>query len=280
MARFYATFDNSTNNTLESSYYGRIVMNNGATIKTNMLDARTALSTAVYAQMNSANINGASGVVVPTDVVTRTGGTYSWSNLYTNSSAIWPANPATRPTSQILSTNSTPVSPTDSGSFSDTLYTTAQSSVESAMTACANGGPRARLGVNPWRTLASLHHDHSFTYIAWDDYTPGQPGSVAVNVSTTLVIVSWTVGNNYQFPADILADVYVSFSGTVDGVSTSGSAILSPGSSQAQIAHNVPNVVNGDSYNITANVYFSYSTPIAATGTTATVTQAGAVGQL
>jgi hypothetical protein len=277
MARFYATFDNSTNNSLEASYYGRIVMNNGSTIKSNLLSTRDSLSSAVYAQMNSGNISGSTGVVVPGDVVTRSGGNYSWSNLFTNSAAIWPANPAVRPTQQILSENSTPVQPSDDGTFSDSTYVSAQSAVEAALTACANGGPRARLGVNPFRTLASLHHDHDMTYIAWDDYTPGQPGSAEINVTSTNVIISWTVANNYEFPADVLADVSVSYSGTIAGQNASGSVTLAPGSSQAQIAHGIT-APNGSSYSITANITFSYSSPFSASGTPRTISKTDVVG--
>lgn len=279
MARFYATFNNSTVSSLQAQYFERTEMASGTTIQSNMLAARSALSTAAYGQINSVNQDGSLGIVVPTDAVTRSGGNYSWSNLYTNTAAIWPSNPATRPTQQITIANSTAVSPTDAGTISDSLYVTAQASVESAMSACANGGPRSRLGVNPWRTLASLHHDHAFTYIAWDDYTPGQPGSLAINVSTTLIIVSWPVANNYQFPADVLADVNIAYVGTINGVNYSGNTTAAPGASQAQI--NYGSAPNGAPWSLEAYVYFSYSSPLSASGaTTYSGIQTGVVGAL
>jgi hypothetical protein len=279
MARWYATFDNTTNAGLETSYYERVAISGGSTLKANLLSARSALSAAVLAQLTTANQNGASGIVVPTDVITRGGGNLSWTNVYTNAAAIWPSDPSVRPTTQILSSNSTPVSPTDGGTITDSLYTTGVTALESCFTAMTGGGPRARLGVNPWRTLASIYHDHALTYLAWDDYTPGQPMALTINVSNTLVIVQWPIGGSYEFPADVLASVTATFGGTIGGVFYSGNLTVAAGSSQAQIPIGA-SVTTGAAWDITATAFFSYATPIAAQGIEVSIRQTGTVNNV
>lgn len=230
MARWYATFDNSTVSALEAASSGnrrqRLAMTNGAALKTALLNARSALSAAMQAQMDVANRSGAAGVVVPVDGYTRAGGVLSWSNLYTNAAAVWPSDPKTRPTSQILVAGSSAVSPTDGGSISDTLYTTAQTAVQNVLAAIANvgggsgGGPYSRLGTNPWRTLASLHHDHNMTYFTWDDFTPGQPGTITPTRPATQAAasaLSITLPYSFQFPADTEGSVIISATLTRSG---------------------------------------------------------------
>lgn len=210
MARWYSTFDNSTIAALEASgkRYKRVNMTGGSGLRSTLVAARAALSAAAYAQMNTANINGASGVVVPADVVTRVPGTsFAWSNLYTNAGAIWPSDPSVRPTAQILAAGSTAVSPTDAGSINDVLYTDAVTALENTLLAMSGGGPRARYGPTPYRTLASLHHDHPLTYFAWDDFYPG----IAQNFTAVVpgggfagnpvnVTLSWSFP--FQYPWD------------------------------------------------------------------------------
>jgi hypothetical protein len=207
MARWYASFDNTTVTVREAAasdgYYERVVISSGSTLKSALLSTREALSDAAYAQMNAGNRDGSLGIVVPTDVVTRSSGDYSWSNLYTNTGAIWPSDPRTRPTAQILSTNSTPVSPTDAGTISDTLFTNAQTALENCFTSMTGGGPRGRLGLNPWRTLASIFHDHNLTYLAWDDFTPGAVQGLTVNwLGATPDIFTVELRWSWQFPND------------------------------------------------------------------------------
>lgn len=182
MARLYVSFDNSTITALEAksgnNYYARKGnMTGGATLKSALIAARSALSSAMYGQMDAANQNGTLGVTVPTNGFSVGGGTLSGSNLYTNSAAVWQSDPrtvrATQSTLTVITTgNSTPVSPTDAFSVSSTLYTDATTAVQDVLTNVANG-PYARLGADPYRTLASVWTDHDLTYVAWDDYTPG-----------------------------------------------------------------------------------------------------------
>lgn len=217
MARWYATFDNSTVSALESTSTGynfeRLTMTGGASLKSNLISTRLALSNAMYAVMDAANKNGANGTVVPQDGYTRGGGNLSFTDLYTNSGAIWPADPRTRPTAAITVAGSSVVSPTDSGTITESLYTDAQTAVQNALAGIAGGGPYARLGLTPWRTLASLWHDHDLTYFAWDDFTPGQPGSVSPNnppdqsaASDLTIVINWSL--QYAADRDCTAGIY------------------------------------------------------------------------
>jgi hypothetical protein len=203
MARFYATFDGTTNTDLQDLFYQQVAISSGSTLRTALLTTRQALSDAAYAVMDAGNRNGTLGIVVPPDVVTRSDGNYSWTNLFTNTGAVWPSDPRVRPTAQILSTNSTPVSPTDAGTISDTDYTNAQTALENCFTAMTGGGPRGRIGLDPWRTLASIFHDHALTYLAWDDFTPGQVQGLTVSglgsAGSYQATAAWT---DYQFAND------------------------------------------------------------------------------
>jgi hypothetical protein len=209
MARWYASFDNSTVSGREAAasdgYYERVAISNGSTLRAALISTRAALSAAAYAQINSGNQDGTLGIVVPTDVVTRGGGNYSWTNLYQNVAAEWPSDPRVRPTAQILSTDpaSSAVSPTDAGTISDTLYTDAQTALENCFTAMTGGGPRGRIGLNPWRTLASIFHDHGLNYLAWDDFTPGAVQGLTVNwLGATPDIFTVELRWSWQFPND------------------------------------------------------------------------------
>jgi hypothetical protein len=207
MARFYAAFDNEGITALEainaSNCYQRVAISNGSTLKSALVSTRSALSSAALAQMDAANRDGSLGIVVPRDAVTRSGGNYSWSNLYTNSGAVWPSDPRIRPTSEILIAGSTPVSPTDAGTIDESLYTNAQTAVENVLSAMTGGGPRGRIGLNPFRTMASIWHDHDLTFFAWDDFTPGAViglNASSIGGATDLqVIIFWT---NYEYPND------------------------------------------------------------------------------
>jgi hypothetical protein len=258
MARWYASFDNSTVAAREAAasdgYYERVNISNGSTLKTALLSTRQALSDAAYAEINAGNRDGSLGIVVPPDVVTRGGGNYSWTNLYRNTAAIWPSDPRVRPTAQILATNSDPVSPTDAGTISDTLYTNAQTALENCFTAMTGGGPRGRFGLNPWRTLASIFHDHNLTYLAWDDFTPGTVQSFTVTGlgGTTNFVAALTWGS-WQFPNDAntgnTVDIAVTLTRTDGGGSQTytENRTLTAGTYPTALAVNVafPTVVAG-----------------------------------
>lgn len=252
MARFYATFDNSTNGTLEGTSttysFNRLTFTNGATLKTNLLNARSALSAQMYTDMATVDQDGTRGVVVPTDGYTRSGGNLTWTELYTKTAAVWPSNPRERPTATITVANSTLITPSVAdGSVTETYYTDAQTALQNALAGIAGSGPYARLGPDPWTTLVTLHNDHDMTYFAWDDFLPGRPTSIAVNVSTTNIIVTGL--SNYEYNMDRHATIYVSYAGRIikSGTpqSVSGNTTVAAGSTEATLAHGVTGLTGG-----------------------------------
>jgi len=218
MARFYATFDNSTISALQAASTGNRFQRRvwpaspgGAARRATLINARQALSDAVYASMDPANRRGDTGIVVPRDALTLPGGAVN-GTLYTNAGAIWPADPRQRPTAEILIAGSTIVSPTDTISANSSLYADAQTALENCL---SDIGIRTRLGNNPYRTLASLWHDHALTYFAWDDFTPGTPQGVTVTrpgppplFATQPVLI--TIPFLPEFPADLDGSAVVS----------------------------------------------------------------------
>jgi hypothetical protein len=151
------------------------------------------------------------------------------------------------------------------------------------MTAITGGSPYTRLGTNPWRTLASMWHDHDMTYFAWDDYTPGRPTSISINGVSTAVVQIFGL-NNYEFKADALADIEVNVTGTIDGVSVNLTDTASPGDAQIEILHAVGGLVNGDPWSLTATVTYKYTTssagmpsPFASSGQSRSVSSSGTV---
>lgn len=262
MARFYATFDNSENATLNgtsSTYsFNRLTFTNGSTLKTALLNARAALSTQFYAQIDAANKNGNLGITVPTDGFTISGGNISNSalataGLYTNTEAVYNADLRDRPAPPITVSNSSGVSPADPWTIAESYYTDCDTAFKNAMNGIGglqsqpSGGVYARMAEVYSRalTLESLWHDNDMTYFAWDDYTPGRPTSIAVNVSTTDVIVTGL--NNYEFSMDRHASIYVSYAGRIIKntvsppviTSVSGSTTIAIGGTQASMAHGV-----------------------------------------
>lgn len=289
MARWYATFDGSTISALEAASNGfrrqRVAFpgSPGGTVRRNtLLSTRQALSDAFYAQIDPANRNGALGVVVPRDAITDGGSTLSGTTLYRNAAAIWPTNPVDRPTSEILISNSnTPTA--DAWSIDKTLYTNAQAAVEACVT---DLGVRNRLGNNPFRTLASLHHDHELTYLAWDDFTPGQiaAGNIAANVTTGSVIVTGMIPANLQYPADAEAEFDVQYALTVPSLGGSGNrsglTTRPPGSTGATFTLS-PAFGGGDvgrTYDIRVFVTFRYTSPFTSEGVTRIVDLTGSIG--
>lgn len=216
MARWYSSFDNSTIAGVEAATNGnrrqRLTMTNGAVLKAALLAARTALSNAVYAQIDAANENGAAGVTIPVDGYSRGGGNLTWSELYTNAAAVFNADPRIRPTGSILVAGSTLVTPSDPGSITESLYTDAQTALQNVLAGIATiaggsgNGPYSRIGQNPWRTLASIFHDDAMTYFGWDDFSPGQPTTFtttppASQPAASALNITFNWAN--EFPADL-----------------------------------------------------------------------------
>jgi hypothetical protein len=203
----------------------------------------------------------------------------SFTNLYTNPNAVWPSNPQTRPTAPILTSSpgSAPVSPTDGGAFTASLYTDAQTALGNALAGIASGGPNGRIGLNAWRTLASLWHDHDLTYFAWDDFTPGTPQSL--QNTGNVVTGTATAGNGAvamtfswlkEFEADTLGTI--EFSGDIIGPnvfvkSFSGIANASTGT----ITINVTDIDESGLFDIVGTATFYDSVIVSHAGTPATI---------
>jgi len=261
MARFYVTFDNSSNATLDGTSttysFDRLAYpsspNPGPGLKTALINARAALSTQFYGQIADANKDGTLGITVPTDGYTVSSGNLSGTNLYTNTEAVYNSDLRDRPQPPITVSNSTAVSPADAWTIAESYYTDCNTAFQNAMSAVLGlqsqpaGGIYGRLNsttspvADKDRTLRALWHDQGMTYFAWDDYTPGRPTSIAVNVSTTNVIVTGI--NNYEFSMDRHASIYVSYAGRIikggTPYSVSGNTTVSAGGTQAAMAHGI-----------------------------------------
>lgn len=208
MARWYSSFTNSTVSSLEADSTGkrfqRKAMSGGATLRSALVAARDSLSAAVYAQLNAENRRGDTGICLPEGGFTMDGTNLSWTSLYTNPDAIWPADPSDRPNASIEAAFSTPIG--DAGSISQSLYNAAQSSLEDILTAA---GFRSRVGNSEAeeRMLRSLFHDHALSYFAWDDFLPGRPQNVVCpsiegfkgNANSIRVDVTF----DKEYPADV-----------------------------------------------------------------------------
>lgn len=276
MARFYATFDNSTVSGLESDKYERKTYTNGSTLKTALVNARAALSSGFYATINPQNRDGSLGIVVPAGTFTNDGTNISFGNLYTNPQAAWPSNPAVRPTAPITVGGSTPVSPTDPGVFTASLYTDAQTALGNALAGIAGGGPNGRIGLNAWRTLASLYHDHALTYFAWDDFTSGTPqtvqntGNVVTGTATGGASVAMSFSWLKEYEADTLGTI------EFDGVITGPNVFVKPFSgianaSTGTITITVTDIDEAGLYDITGTATFYDSVITTHGGTPATL---------
>lgn len=281
MARFYATFDNSTESGLEGNRYERKAFTNGAALKQDILDTRAALSAAIYGQMDAANRNGSIGRVIPANAISLDGTNLSFGNVYTNTAAVWPSDPSVRPTTAITTANSTPVSPTDGGVVSQALYTNATAALGAALAGIAGGGPNGRIGLNAWRTLASLWHDHALTYLAWDDFTPGTPqnftnaNNVVTGNSGTPAQVSMEFGWLKEYEADLLGTIVVS--GTITnnaGFTKAFSATVNANLGGTTIV--VTDITAGGTFDIIASAQFFDGTIATHGGTPATATFFGA----
>lgn len=287
MGRFYAKFDHGNVGALDTAVQGKrfdkyvIAANSasGALLRNGLIASRSVLSADAYTSINPANQNGALGIIIPHDVITRGSPNTTWTNLYTSSVAgiVWPADPRTRPPSaSILSTDVSiigPSSPTDSGQVTDSLYVAAASALNDVLSnirvssAGAASGPTTRLGNSGSYTLLSLWHDHDTQYFAWDDFTPGTlQARPTINIQDTgpSGSVLLTGLSNYQFAADSEANIHVRVSGVVRTTTTSPvnnyffdvSEVLNTGSVQSSTMNFAATISNGDEF--TASVYVTY----------------------
>jgi len=221
MARFYARFDHAPEIDLEAltstNFYQRRVISNATASaqRTGLIASRSALSTALYAEINVGNRDGNQGPIIPPSNaagnvpnIVRSGGNLQWTNIYktiTIPGVPHPVDPRVRPTASIYTDdgNLTAVSPADGGTINDNLYQSASNAVSTIISSVKDtfgsppytidGSPYARLGKNSSRTLHSIWHDYNLNYFAWDDFTPGTPQTLTGNVDR---LGSWDIYAN------------------------------------------------------------------------------------
>lgn len=199
MARFYAVFDPATTSTeLGDAGYQKVYIGanagtsaqlsaSAALLRDGLIVSRSALSTAMYAQMDSANIDGSKGIIIPYDSITRTGGNLNFDNVYTSSitGVVIPPNYSTRPTDAFISASDPRLYATgDTGTISDSLYANAASAVDTilrtkiqaAVGNTTNYGPYSAQSIpcvgKENNMLVSIFHNETLDYFGWDSYLP------------------------------------------------------------------------------------------------------------
>lgn len=279
MARFYAKFDSGSSgwvSTLDNlsasgSFDRRSIAANSASaalLRDGLIASRSLLSADIYADLDSTNRDGSKGTYFPPDSgsgkpFSTDGSTFvSWSTAYSSSvdgiktpvvneyGVLDSINYSKRPTASILSTATTlvgPTTPADPVGASYTTYINAANAVTAVLNAIQQGGgPTARLGNYPSRTLHSLWHNPTLDYFAWDDFTPGAPQSYTVTSPSPSNGLYWYTdpfsytldwSSNYQYASDALAlpYVYTMFheTGSTTPIQTnSGGGLISAGAVQ------------------------------------------------
>lgn len=283
MARFYLHFSNSTVSALEvasaGNRYQRLATTGGAALKTALVNARSALSAAVYAQLNTSSKDGNAGRCIPNDGFSRGGGNLTWSNIYTNALAAWNADLKVRPTVAITVGGST-LFAADAGSITETLYTDAVTALENAL---ANVGMRThRTPNNFWVMMASLFHDSGLDYIGWDDHTPGTPQTLSLGVATwsgspapVTVPFNWAT----QYPADDecqawgMIEVVQNTPGIGGGATSYNSGWVNMGSATLGTYNFVTTTMQGSGaiYDVTVTAKFRETTPATSDGAEANI---------
>lgn len=202
MARFYCRFDGGTQTDLDQEFFDKGTAfgadsASGAQFRDGLIASRSAVTTDVYDDLDLSNQDGSKGIYFPPDIVTYPASTTyaSWSTAYTSSvqgikidefGILYrygtPGNYSLRPTASITSSQTWLVgqtNPNDPVQISYGTYISASQGLKNALDSISGlltgGGPYVRLGNNPSRTLHSIWNDPTMSYLAWDDFTPGQP---------------------------------------------------------------------------------------------------------
>lgn len=192
MARFYGRFDQASESNLDSDYFDKRTIGansaSGAVLRDGLIASRSALSAAMYAELDLQNHYGANGPIIPREInnITQAAGALSWNNVYTSSvfpGVITPADYRTRPTASITTADTASGalvarSPADPGSINENLYLSASAALSAVLNSFSNGqSPLTSInqGNNKSRSIHSVWHDKSTQYFAYDNFTPGQP---------------------------------------------------------------------------------------------------------
>lgn len=214
MARFYARFDAGTETGLGvGSYFNKLRIHSGsasaAPYRDGLIASRSLLSTDVYEDLNSVNRDGSVGTFFPADnsTVNIPSNFVSWSTAFTSSfegiriqtnannnvyGGVASVNYSLRPTGSISYSQSAIIGQSDPldpiGVAYTTYYSASQAvrdTINTIQTTQSNNvisTPFTRTGNTSSLTLHSLWHDPDLQYFAWDDYTPGAPGTQAPGI--------------------------------------------------------------------------------------------------
>lgn len=224
MARFYAVFDPDYTlggATSEKVYIGGVagtkseLSASAAVLRNGLLESRSILSNQMYGQMDAANIDGSKGIIIPYDVITRSGGNFQFSNVYTSSisGVVIPAQYSTRPSDAFISSSDPRLYATgDSGSILDGYYASASSAlnnilvnkIQAAVGNTTNYGPFSAQSVacsgKTIQKLLSIYHDEDLEYFEWNTYyvgnvtalSPGGPFT-GINSKPRNQDLEWTI---------------------------------------------------------------------------------------
>lgn len=202
MARFVSALSGSIPLSITDTHDVRTITD-GLNKRSELIASRSAVSTDIYADLETAYQSGGEGTYFPPDtfVVTNgvlTGSVYTSSAVNPDAAGIrTPTNYATRPTASITSTQISLVGPSvtkDSASVTYDVYLSASNAVKSVLDSITGGGPYGRLGQNPSRTLHSIWHDPNLAYFAWDDFSPGTASFTGISVSPLVEITNSNLG--------------------------------------------------------------------------------------
>ena len=184
MARWYASFDNVAQLTLEErpdeAKFLRLPYGgpNGPADRLDLIAKRKALHDALIVEIGQENNNNARGIIVPNDVLVVGASTVSSPNLYTSAAAVRQEDPSIRPPVDIVSEgpaggNALPVSPAVPFSIAKAPY---QAAVDAVETVLGRVIPGDKYIPDMQSTLRTVFHDAQLAYIGFDTLAPDGPG--------------------------------------------------------------------------------------------------------
>lgn len=262
MARFYARFDQASESALDSDYFDKRTLGadsaSGALLRNGLITSRSALSAAMFAELNLQNHYGTNGPIIPREInnITQAAGALSWNNVYTSSvfpGVITPADYRTRPTASITTADTASGalvarSPADPGSINENLYLSASAAVNAVLNSFSSGQSPlivANQGNNTSRTIHSVWHDKNTQYFAYDNFTPGTPQSLAARETYSPTSTSSSNGTIYlsasrEYLNDFNPNGSASIVASLRYASSSGNSFTGPNSTAKSLSVIVP----------------------------------------
>lgn len=262
MARFYARFDQASESNLDSDFFDKRTLGadsaSGALLRNGLIASRSALSTAMHAELDLQNHYGTNGPIIPREInnITQAAGALSWNNVYTSSvfpGVITPADYRTRPTASITTADTASGalvarSPVDSGSINENLYLSASAAVTAVLNSFSSGQSpltTGNQGNNVSRTLHSVWHDKDTQYFAYDNFTPGTPQNLAAKETYASTSTSSSNGTIYlsasrEYLNDFNSNGSASIVATLRYASSSGASFSGANSTAKSLTVTVP----------------------------------------